>query len=65
MCGIVAVYSQDDTEVARQIFFALMALQHRGQEAAGIAISNGETINCKKDSGMVNQIFRERHLQGL
>jgi len=65
MCGIFAVYSQDDNEVARQIFFALMALQHRGQEAAGIAISTGVNINYKKDSGMVNQIFRERHLAEL
>ncbi len=65
MCGIFAVYSQNDTEVARQIFFALMALQHRGQEAAGIAVSDGVTINYKKDSGMVNQIFHERHLAAL
>ncbi|KKL58657.1 hypothetical protein LCGC14_2223200, partial [marine sediment metagenome] len=65
MCGIFAVYSQQDTGIARKIFFALMALQHRGQEAAGIAVSDGRTINYKKDSGMVNQIFRERHLAEL
>nr|QBK87874.1 MAG: phosphoribosyl transferase [Marseillevirus LCMAC202] len=65
MCGIFAVYSQEDTGIARKIFFALMALQHRGQEAAGIAVSDGRTINYKKDSGMVNQIFRERHLAKL
>nr|QBK87607.1 MAG: phosphoribosyl transferase [Marseillevirus LCMAC201] len=64
MCGIFAVYSQEDS-VARQIFFALMALQHRGQEAAGIAVSDGTLINYKKDTGMVNQIFRERHLVKL
>ena len=65
MCGIFAVYSRTDTEVARKIFFALMALQHRGQEAAGIAISDGKVINYKKDTGMVNQIFRENHLKEL
>lgn len=64
MCGIFASYSNNNG-VARQIFFALMGLQHRGQEAAGIAVSNGKTISYKKETGMVNQIFRERHLDEL
>ena len=63
MCGIIGIYSKDS--VARKIFFAMLALQHRGQESAGIAVSTGLTINYKKDDGMVNQIFREEHLQDL
>lgn len=65
MCGIFAAYNECNPEIAREIFFALMALQHRGQEAAGIAVSDKKVINYKKDSGMVNQIFRESHLQAL
>lgn len=65
MCGIFGVYSQRNNDVAREIFFALMALQHRGQEAAGIAVSDSLTINYKKNIGMVNQIFHEEHLKEL
>lgn len=64
MCGIFAAFSKNEN-VARQIFFALMALQHRGQEAAGMAISNGKSISYKKETGMVSQIFHERHLSNL
>ncbi len=57
-CGVVGVYMPDG-EASRLAFFGLFALQHRGQESAGIAASNGEEINIHAEMGLVTQIFRE------
>jgi len=57
-CGVVGVYSPG-AEASRLAFFGLFALQHRGQESAGIAASNGETLNVHAEMGLVTQIFRE------
>jgi amidophosphoribosyltransferase len=63
-CGIFGIYSPDD-EVARTIFFALFALQHRGQESSGIASTNGKRIYVHTGMGWVPQVFDERSLQSL
>ena len=63
-CGIFGVYAPGE-DVARLSFFALFALQHRGQESAGIAVSDGETLKVHKDMGLVNQIFSEDILARL
>ncbi len=52
-------------EVAKLTYFGLYALQHRGQEAAGIAVSDGSTIVVYKDLGLVAQVFDERTLASL
>ena len=57
-CGVVAVYMPGG-EASRLAFFGLFALQHRGQECAGIAASNGSDINIHSEMGLVTQIFRE------
>ena len=57
-CGVVGVYAPGG-DASRIAFFGLFALQHRGQESAGIAASNGETINVHAEMGLVTQIFRE------
>ena len=57
-CGVVAVYTPNG-EASHLAFFGLFALQHRGQESAGIAAANGETLNVHTDMGLVTQIFRE------
>ena len=57
-CGVVGIYMPDE-EASRLAFFGLFALQHRGQESAGIASANGTTINLHTDMGLVTQIFRE------
>ena len=54
-----------DTEVAKLTYFGLYALQHRGQESAGIAVSNGSQILVYKDMGLVAQVFDEGHLNSL
>lgn len=52
-------------DAARLTYFGLFALQHRGQESAGIAVSDGETVTVYKDMGLVSQVFDERGLAGL
>ncbi len=63
-CGIIGVYAPDE-DVARMAFFGLYALQHRGQEAAGIAVSDGATARVHKDVGLVSQIFNSQNLAAL
>ena len=63
-CGVVAVYAPGE-DVARLVFYALYALQHRGQESAGIAISDGTTVVVYKELGLVSQVFDEIVLQSL
>ena len=57
-CGVVGVYMPGE-EASRLAFFGLFALQHRGQESAGIAAANGDDIQVHADMGLVTQIFRE------
>jgi len=63
-CGVVGVYAPGQT-VAQLAYLGLYALQHRGQESAGIAVSDGETITVVKDMGLVTQVFDERRLAPL
>jgi amidophosphoribosyltransferase len=63
-CGVFGIYAPGE-DVARLTFFGLYALQHRGQESAGIAVSDGRTINTHKEMGLVAQIFDERALKHL
>ncbi len=63
-CGIVGVYAPNE-DVARMAFFGLYALQHRGQEAAGISVSDGVTARVHKDVGLVSQIFNSQNLAAL
>ena len=63
-CGVVGVYAPG-REVARLAFFGLYALQHRGQESAGIATSDGRTAYVHKGMGLVAQVFNEENLQPL
>ncbi|MCX5751556.1 MAG: amidophosphoribosyltransferase [Candidatus Saganbacteria bacterium] len=64
-CGVFGVYSFSDEAVAKTTFYGLFALQHRGQESAGIAVSDGEEIKNYKAMGLVNQVFDEKILQNL
>ena len=63
-CGVFGVYAPNQ-DVAKLTYFGLFALQHRGQESAGIAVSDGETITVVKDMGLVTQVFDERRLAPL
>ncbi len=63
-CGIFGVWAPGE-EVAKLTFYGLYALQHRGQESAGIATSDGERILIYKDMGLVSQVFTESDLVSL
>ena len=63
-CGVFGIYSLEE-DVARITFFALFALQHRGQESAGIATSNGKKIQLYASMGLVSQVFNESTLSQL
>ena len=63
-CGLFGVYAPGE-DVARLTYFGLFALQHRGQESAGIAVSDGERIRAYKDLGLVTRVFTEPVLQSL
>ena len=63
-CGVFGIYAPDE-DVARLSFFGLYALQHRGQESAGIAVSDGRRINVHKEMGLVSQVFNEEKLLPL
>lgn len=55
-CGVIGIFAPNE-DVARMTFFGLYALQHRGQEAAGIAVADGQTISIYKGVGLVSQVF--------
>jgi len=63
-CGVFGVFSQEE-DVANLTHFGLYLLQHRGQESAGIAVSDGTQIRTHKEMGLVSQVFDEEALAGL
>jgi amidophosphoribosyltransferase len=63
-CGVFGIYA-NGVDVARLTFFALYALQHRGQESAGIATCDGRLANVHKGMGLVAQVFTEENLHPL
>ena len=68
-CGVFGIYDFDGEDVASAIYYGLFALQHRGQESCGIAVSDTQGPKGKvlsyKGMGLVNEVFRPEHLDGL
>src|SRR5215204_6271256 len=64
MCGVFGIRAPE-RDVARVAYFGLFALQHRGQESAGIAVSDGGRLTVLRDMGLVAQVFSEQTLRGL
>ena len=64
MCGVVGIHAPDQ-EAAGLAALGLFALQHRGQESAGVAVSDGNGVMVYKDLGLVDQVIDERRLQSL
>src|ERR687887_517961 len=64
MCGVFGIRSAE-RDVARLAYFGLFALQHRGQESAGIAVSAAGRLTVLSDMGLVTQVFDEQKLRGL
>src|SRR5574341_1086033 len=63
-CGVIGIFAPNE-DVARMAYFGLYALQHRGQEAAGIAVSDGVMARVHKDVGLVWQVFTPQSLASL
>jgi len=63
-CGIVGIYGKE-LPVSRLAFFALFALQHRGQEASGITTNDGDTFKTHKGAGLVSQVYKEEDINML
>jgi amidophosphoribosyltransferase len=67
-CGVFGIFMNNpahDTDAARSTFYGLYALQHRGQESAGIAVSNGHNIQLHKGMGLVSDVVKARHIDAL
>ncbi len=64
MCGVFGIYAAD-RDVARLTYFGLFALQHRGQESAGISVTDGRRITTVRELGLVAQVFDEGTLETL
>ncbi len=63
-CGIVGIYGKG-LPVSRLAFFALFALQHRGQEASGMTTSDGKKLHTHKGAGLVAQVYTEKNIESL
>ena len=64
-CGVFGVYSNKSKDTARIVYYGLYSLQHRGQESAGIATSNGNEINIHKGLGLITEAFKEENFHKL
>jgi amidophosphoribosyltransferase len=62
-CGVIGVYSDKAEIVSQLAYYGLFALQHRGQESAGIAVKCGGGIEYHKDMGLVSEIFDDKALK--
>ena len=65
MCGIIGVVGSPGSQVSPSIYDALLVLQHRGQDAAGIVTSDSDNICHRRANGLVRDVFRQRHMKNL
>ncbi|NLK73316.1 MAG: amidophosphoribosyltransferase [Clostridiales bacterium] len=64
-CGVVGVYAPEKKDIARMVYFGLHALQHRGQESAGIASNKSGKIQYYKEMGLVQEVFNDEIIERL
>ena len=64
-CGVFGIYEPNDTNIASSVYYGLYALQHRGQEACGIAVCNNGIIDYIKGKGLVNEVFNKDNIKGI
>src|SRR5436853_7371606 len=65
MCGVFGVCAKQGVDVANLTYFGLFSLQHRGQESAGIAVSDGTLVRVHRDMGLVAQVFSPAEIKNL
>jgi amidophosphoribosyltransferase len=64
-CGVFGIFAKEDLDVSSITYYGLYALQHRGQESAGIAVSDNERVECRKDMGLVADVFNQENLKAM
>jgi amidophosphoribosyltransferase len=67
-CGVFGIYMNspmNESDAARTTFYGLYALQHRGQESAGIAVSDGRSIKLHKGMGLISEVVKSEHIENL
>ena len=64
-CGVFGIFAKEDLDVSSITYYGLYALQHRGQESAGIAVSDNKRIECHKDMGLVADVFNQENLKAM
>ncbi len=64
MCGFISIFGPDGQDVVEEVLTGLLAIQHRGQDAAGV-VTFGERFQAKKGLGLVREVFSDKHLQRL
>ena len=64
-CGVFGIYSKSRTDAAWMTYYGLYALQHRGQEGAGIAVNENGIFRSRKGKGLVNEVFNDSALKEL
>lgn len=64
-CGVFGIFSNELTDAASITYYGLYALQHRGQESAGVAVAHNGEINCFKEMGLVSEVFDEKLLGSM
>lgn len=65
MCGVIGIYDRENKDISKILYYGLYALQHRGQESAGIAVNNNGFIDHFKDIGLVHEVFPKEKLNRL
>lgn len=65
MCGVFGIYTKEQRDISKIIYYGLYALQHRGQESSGIAINNNGYIDYHKDLGLAHEVFDDKILNRL
>ncbi|MGC9599399.1 MAG: amidophosphoribosyltransferase [Minisyncoccia bacterium] len=63
-CGVFGIYGKG-MDVARITFFGVLAIQHRGQESAGMAVADGTRLECQKGNGLITQVFDDAKIDNL
>lgn len=64
-CGVIGAYFPDSKDLSARLYYGLIALQHRGQESAGIVTFDGSQMNVKKNMGLVQEVFSDLDIERL
>ncbi|WP_206427334.1 amidophosphoribosyltransferase [Clostridium rectalis] len=64
-CGVFSIFSPKSMEVGAITYYGLYALQHRGQESAGIVVCDGKELSCHKDMGLVSEVFNSEVINNM